>query len=47
MLAKIIQFFKTNFPTEEERRYRYLADSENLVDLEMRMRELDRTGIKY
>lgn len=47
MFTKIKQFFKPFFMTNEERIERYLSESVSLVDLEMRQRELQRTGFKY
>jgi len=44
-LSKVLEIVNQLFPSHQSKIERYLAESENLVDLENRQRELARKGI--
>lgn len=47
-MRKLIAWIKTFKPlTEKERAYIYLSESVDHVDLERRIKELDRLGYRY
>ena len=47
MLTKLKAFFRSSAEREMERAHAYLAESSDLIDLEWRMRELDRQKIRW